>query len=66
MKNENRKLAITVIVTICIAFIFIYSWSHEGSPRYLQSGRRITSSTEVLGAALFYFFMAIISQIRKR
>jgi hypothetical protein len=64
MTKESRKLAITVAVTMCLTFLFIYSWCHEGPPEYIPGGERMISPTVVLGMALPYFLLSLFLQIR--
>ncbi len=64
MKKESRTLVLTAVATTCLAFLFIYSWIHAGPPAYFPSGRRMISSTVVLGAAFLFFFVHLFFQIR--
>ena len=64
MKKESRKLAITVVVTICLAFLFIYSWSHSGPLEYFPGGELNISWTLPLGMALLGFLLSLFLQIR--
>jgi hypothetical protein len=66
VKKESRTLALTAMATACLAFLFIYSWNHSGSPRYLPSGRQLVSSTVVLGAALSLSLVSLFFQIKKQ
>jgi hypothetical protein len=64
MTKKNVILILTAIATTCLASFFIYSWSHAGPPAYLPSGKRIISSTILLGAALLYSLASLFAQIK--
>jgi hypothetical protein len=64
MRKESGILAITAVAATCLALFFIYSWCHAPPPTYLPSGKRIISSTELLGAALLCSLVSLFFQIR--
>ncbi len=53
-------------ITVCLAVSYWYSKGHSTGPEYFPSGRRITSFTDVLGAALLFSVVCLVLQFRAK
>lgn len=62
--SRIQRADLAVAVTTCLGVLFVYSWTHSGPPEYFLSGKRITTWTSLLGAALLYSAVRLFVQLR--
>ncbi len=64
--NRYWGLPLTAVAVLCFAIMFVYSYTHEGPPRYRLSGYRIIGFTPLWGAALLCSVVSLYSQLRAK
>jgi hypothetical protein len=64
--SRPQRIVLRISVTACFAFLFAYSWTHSGPPKYQLSGKRVISWTPLLGVAFFASLVSLLLELSGR
>jgi hypothetical protein len=62
--SRPQRIVLRVTVTACLAFLFVYAWTHSGPPEYFPSGKRKAPWTLILGPALLASLISLLWELR--
>jgi hypothetical protein len=61
--SRVQRIVLRATVTVCLALLFVYSWTHSGPPEYFLSGKRKITWTPFWGSALLVSLLSLLREL---